>query len=192
MEAATEVRQARALSACLAGVQAGIIGTCWMLLWLGITAKWQQRSFWTPENLIASVFYGGGSIRSGFAWSTVVGLALYLLIYSLVGALFALALNRRVTRRQAVLGGMLFAVAWYFVSFRLLWKSVMPLVALLHTERPTVIGHLLFGAIMGRFPVYLNRLEAPPEEDTPESPTPQSPGQPVEPAPETQQTNESS
>ncbi len=192
MEAATEARRGRALSACLAGVQAGMLGAFWMLLWLGISAKWQQRSFWTPENLIASVFYGGGSIRSGFAWSTVVGLALYLLIYSLLGALFALALHGRVTRRQAMLGGMLFAVAWYFVSFRLLWKSVMPLVALLHTERSTVIGHLLYGAIMGRFPVYLTRLETLPEEDVPDPPPPQQPEQPADPAPETQQTNESS
>jgi hypothetical protein len=164
MDAATEVRRGTTLSVCLAGMEAGMVGACWMLLWLGVSAKWQQRSFWTAANLMASAFYGGGSIRSGFAWSTVAGLALYLFLYSLLGALFALALHGRVTGRRAVMAGVLFAAGWYFLSYRLLWKGIMPLVALLHTERPTMIGHMIYGAVLGRFPVYFRRLEQPPEE----------------------------
>jgi hypothetical protein len=188
MDAATEVHRPSPLSVCLAGIQAGMVGACWMLLWLGISAKWQQRSFWTAANLMASAFYGGGSIRSGFAWSTVTGLALYLAIYGVLGGVFAVVLHGKVTGRRAVLSGILFAAAWYLISFRLLWKGVLPLVALLHTERPTVIGHMLYGAILGRFPVYLNRLEPPPEE--PEIPVPPEPvgAEPVE----TNEANESS
>src|SRR5437867_476971 len=56
---AMEIRRPDALSATLAGLQAGMLGVCWMLAWLGLSAKWQNRSFWTAENLMATAFYGG-------------------------------------------------------------------------------------------------------------------------------------
>jgi len=151
-----------------------------MLLWLGVSAKWQQRSFWTSANLMASVFYGSSSIHSGFAWSTVAGIALYLFLYGVLGALFVMALRGRINGKRTILAGMCFALAWYYFSFHLLWKVVMPLVALLHTERPMVLGHLLYGAVLGRFPVYLNLLEPPPPAEPAEeaaSPDTIEPGQ---------------
>jgi len=47
---------------------------------------------------------------------------------------------------------MIFAVGWYYVSFRVIWNSLMPLIALLHVERTTAFGHLIYGAILGRYP----------------------------------------
>ena len=94
MAAATERRPAKFLTAFLAGLQAGMVGVWWMLAWMGASAVWQRRSFWTPENLMASVFYGDAAIRPGFAASTVSGLALYVLLYSLLGAGFAMAAGR--------------------------------------------------------------------------------------------------
>ena len=41
----------------------------------------------------------------------------------------------------------------------------MPVVALLHAPQPTAVGHLIYGAILGRYPAYLPApapvLEAP-------------------------------
>ena len=128
-----------------------------MLAWLGISAKWELRSFWTAENLMASAFYGDGAIRTGFALKTLSGLALYLLIYSTLGALFAAVVADRLPRFRVVLLGVLFGLGWYYFSFRLLWRSVMPLVALLHSARATALGHAIYGAVLGRFPVYLPR-----------------------------------
>jgi len=85
----TAHRPAKPLAVFLAGLQAGMIGICWMLAWLGLSAMGQRRSFWTAENLMASVFHGDAAIRRGFGFSTLSGIALYLLIYSLLGALFA-------------------------------------------------------------------------------------------------------
>jgi hypothetical protein len=132
-----------------------------MLAWLGVSATWQRRSFWTAENLLASAFYGDDAIRSGFAFSTLSGLALYLLLYSLLGAALAALVRERASQGRTVLLGMAFGMGWYYASFHLLWKSLMPLVPLLHTERPTVIGHLLYGAILGRYPGYLRKRAAP-------------------------------
>src|ERR1044071_5438412 len=78
MDAATERKPASTISALLAGLQGGMVGICWMLGWLGISAIWQRRSFWTAENLMASAFYGGSAIRGGFTAHTPSGVALYL------------------------------------------------------------------------------------------------------------------
>jgi len=95
MDATTETRATGTLTAFLAGLQGGMVGVLWMLAWLGVSATWQRRSFWTAENLLASAFYGDTAIRDGFAFSTLSGLALYLLVYSILGALFAAAIRER-------------------------------------------------------------------------------------------------
>jgi len=162
MDAATESRRASPLSAVSAGLQAGMLGAFWMLLWLGVSAVWQRRSFWTAENLMASAFYGEGAIRTGFATRTLSGLALYLVLYSLLGALLAVVVSDRMPRLRVFLVSLLFALIWYYLSFRLLWRSVMPLVSLLHSPQTTSVGHLIYGAVLGRYPVYLPQPPAPP------------------------------
>ena len=154
MDAATESSRPRSLSAFLAGLQGGMIGVLCMLAWLGISATWQQRSFWTAENLMATVFYGNRAIRSGFAGETVSGLAVYVALYSFLGALFAALLRDRLPRLRTFLLALVFALGWYYLSFRVLWRSVMPLVALLHVQGTTAFGHLIYGAVLGRYPAH--------------------------------------
>ncbi|HTS31155.1 MAG TPA: DUF6789 family protein [Bryobacteraceae bacterium] len=155
MDAATESRHAFRLTAASAGLQAGMLGAFWMLLGTGLSDVWQQRSFWTAENLMASAFYGERAIRSGFAERTLSGLALYLILYSLLGALLAVVVDDRLPRTRIFLVSVLFALGWYYLSFRLLWKSVLPLVALLHSMQSTILGHVLYGLVLGRYPAYL-------------------------------------
>ncbi len=187
MEPATDRGRTRGISRLLAGLQAGMVGVCWMLAWLGISAAWQRRSFWTAENLMASAFYGDRAIRAGFAERTLSGLALYLLLYSTLGAVFAWAAGDRLQRVRALLLALTFSLAWYYVSFQLLFKTVMPLVALLHAERSTMLGHLVYGTFLGRYPVYLprpQRTEQPAETQmgephTAEMPPVTAPGDPA-------------
>jgi hypothetical protein len=161
MEAATPRFRAAALPALLAGFQSGLIGALAMLFWLGIVAEWQQRNFWIPINLMASVFYGPDAIRSGFAAETVSGIAVYIALYTLLGGLVALGLRDRFPRLRTFVLSVAFAVAWYYLSFRLLWKSLMPYVALLHVERSTAMGHLIYGMVLGGYPAHLPKAEAP-------------------------------
>ena len=168
MVAATQRRFAKSLSAFLAGLQAGMVGVWWMLAWMGASAVWQRRSFWTPENLMASVFYGNAAIRRGFAASTVSGLALYVLLYSLLGAGFAMAVAGRLPRPRLALASVAFALCWYYAAFHLAAKTVWPLVVLLDTERTTFLGHALYGALLARFPVYLPRAAELPVASAPE------------------------
>ena len=158
MNASTAHRPANPLELFLAGLQAGMIGICWMLAWLGLSAMQQRRSFWTAENLMATVFHGGTAIRRGFGLTTLSGIALYLLVYSLLGAIFAWAIRTRFTGLGTLLLGVLFSLAWYGLWFRALGQTVMPLVWLLHAEKSTAFGHVIFGAWMARFPAYLPKL----------------------------------
>lgn len=138
-----------------------------MLAWLGVSANWQRRSFWTAENLFATAFYGDAAIRDGFGFSTLSGLALYLLIYSLLGAAFAAVLRERWSQSRTLLCGVLFAVAWYYATFFWLWRQLLPLVWLLHVERATLIGHLLYGTFLGRYPAHLRKPAKPAAEPDP-------------------------
>jgi hypothetical protein len=104
---------------------------------------------------MASGFFGAGAIHSGFAFETLSGLALYLSLYSLLGGLFALVLRDHLPRLRTLLLAILFGIAWYYLSFHLIWKRILPLVALLHVERSTAMGHLVYGTILGRYPAYL-------------------------------------
>ena len=159
MDAATQSETARLrLATFLAGLEGGTVGVLWMLAWLGVSSVWQQRSFWTPENLMATAFDRNSTLAPVFTWATCGGLALYLLIYSVLGATFSSVLRGRVPRRRVMLWAVVFALAWYYLSFRWIFKFALPLVALLHVEHSTVVGHLLYGTMLGRYPVYVQRL----------------------------------
>jgi hypothetical protein len=159
MDTATESRPARALlPALLAGLEAGMVGGLWMLAWLGVSSSWQQRSFWTPENLMATAFDRNATLPPGFTFGTCQGLALYLVIYCLFGALFAVVVGNRAARPRVLLLSVTCSLAWYYFTFRWAFTMTMPLVALLHVERSTILGHLVYGAMLGRYPVYIQRL----------------------------------
>ena len=174
MDAATPRGPTDGIAAFLAGLQAGMVGVCWMLLWLGLTSIRQLRSFWTAENLMASAFYGGSAIHEGFASETISGLALYVLLYTLLGALFAMIVRDHFSPVRTILFAMAFALGWYYLSFHVLWKSAIPLLALLHTEGPTLLGHVIYGIFLGRFPAYLRRettvITLPHDDRTPQFP----------------------
>jgi len=143
---------ARTLSVPLAGLQAGMLAALWMLAWMGATSVWQRRSFWTPENLLATAFYRHAALSDRFSGQTLSGLALYLLIYSSLGLIFATVVRLRLHPGRLVVVGILAGLGWYFLSFHLLWKAANPLIPLLHAERPTLLGHVLYGAMVARFP----------------------------------------
>jgi hypothetical protein len=170
METATQTRRERALRTFLAGLEAGMLGALFLLAWLGASAVWKGRGFWTAANLMASVFYGAGAIRAGFSGSTLSGVALYLLLYSLLGALFATALQTRMPRLRLTLVSILFAIFWYYLSFGVLWRAAAPLLARLHYAPATVWGHVIYGALLSRYPEY---LAGPPAQDVAE-PAPES------------------
>lgn len=155
MDVARDDRAQNLLQTSLAGLQAGMLAALWMLAGMGVAAAWQRSSFWTAENLLASTFYGSRAIHTGFAFSTLSGLALYLIVYSLFGCVFAIAVQTRLPRLRLLLVSVAAAVIWYYLSFDGIWRALSPLVPLLHAERPTLLGHVIYGVVLARFPRYL-------------------------------------
>lgn len=175
MDAGAERLRAKLkLATWLAGLEGGTVGVLWMLLWMGLSSAWQQRSFWTAENLMATAFDRNSTLAPAFTWETSAGLGLYILIYGLLGASFAMVVRDRAPRGRVMLLAVTFALAWYYFSFGWIFKSVLPLVALLHVEHATLVGHLLYGTMLGRYPIYVQRLmsAAPPEPSALPSPGP--------------------
>jgi hypothetical protein len=184
------VRSASALSAGLAGLQAGMLGALGLLAWLGIVSLWDRRGFWHDENLFATFFYGDDAVRGGFGVKTLPGLALYLIVYSALGVVFALAVRNHLAPRRLLLASLIFALGWFYLSFHLLWKSAMPLVYLLYADRPMIVGHLIYGVCLARYPSYLPGKKklgphAGPESDPPVSPPDARPIEDTEPTPPT-------
>jgi hypothetical protein len=139
----------------LAGLQAGTVGALNLLLWLGVCSVWRREDFWTSPNLLAEAFYPSAAFQTGGVWSSLFGVALYILLYGVLGTLFALAAGRPMTRLRLTLVAMAFGLGWYWIVYRWLWKVALPLAALIHGGRAVVLGYLLFGALLGRFPRYL-------------------------------------
>jgi hypothetical protein len=162
MEVSRDKPNSLPFSVPLAGLEAGMIAALWMLAWMGCNSAWQRRSFWTAENLLASTFYGSSAVRDGFAFGTISGLALYLLVYSSLGCLFAAVLGWKLPPVRLLLTLIVAALGWYYLSFHVIWKTFSPLIPLLHAERPTILGHVIYGALLARYPRYLPQLSAQP------------------------------
>jgi hypothetical protein len=73
-----------------------------------------------------------------------------------------------------LLFAVIFALGWYYLSFRLIYEKLLPLVALLHAEQQTIVGHLIYGIFLGR---YTDHLPHPP------SVRPDAESEPAPPAP---------
>ena len=147
----------------LAGIQAGIVGSLILLAYLALDAGWHSRSVWTIPNLLSCTFYGESAYIPGFGSRTGAGLALLLFIYGLLGALFGLVTQAQRKRTLVTVWGVIFAVIWFFLSFRFLWRFIDPMVPIYSPDRAMLAGHFLYGAFLGRlFPAYLQTLRGDP------------------------------
>lgn len=138
-----------------AGLQAGMLGVICLLIWVGVDASWVRRGFWSEENLFSSVFYGNEALRAGFSSKTLPGLAIYLMVYSTLGATFAVAAANRLPPFRRFLAAILFSLAWFYFAFHFLLKTAIPLAYLLYADRPMLVGHLVYGAWLARYQSYL-------------------------------------
>jgi hypothetical protein len=161
METLAGVRKPSRIYAALAGWQAGMLAVLGMLAAIGVVSAWFQRSFWTPCNVMATTFYGARALGRGLSWSCVSGIALYLILYSLLGAAFAAVMRPGSSRLRLALIGILTGVAWFYLWFGLLWPHLNPLVSLYTHDRPMLWGHMLYGALLSRFPEFGERLRKP-------------------------------
>jgi hypothetical protein len=154
----------------LAGVEAGVLGGLFVIVWLGILSLLQGRSLWSVPNLLASTFYGEVALRRGFRWSSLSGVALQLTVSSFAGLLFGLAVSGISSRSRVMFLGVATGLAWYFLSVGVFWKYVNPMVPLYARGSGMLLAHLGMGVFLGSFPRYVEALESGPEEGPPPLP----------------------
>jgi hypothetical protein len=143
----------------LAGIQAGVIGALILLGYVALDSAWHRRSVWTVPNLLASTFYGESAYRPGLGARTSAGVALLLVLYGVLGAVFGLVVRDQDSRLRVMLLGLIYGTGWFFLSFDVLWKYVNPLVNIYSPDRAMLVGHLLYGGTLGRrFPAYLRAI----------------------------------
>src|SRR5713101_5788780 len=87
----------------MAGLECGVLGGVFMLVWLAIISLLQGRSVWSIPNLLASTFYGEAALRRGFRWATLSGVALHLVMTAIVGMVFGLAVGGATNRSRVML-----------------------------------------------------------------------------------------
>ena len=149
-------------SRALAGLEAGVIGGVMLLVLVSLDSMWHRRPWWSFENLAGSVIYGQSALRRGLGRATLSGAALELVSGGVAGLLFGIVFARTKGRAMALVSGMSFGVVWFYLTHRLLFGWIGPLVPMYAAQPATLLGHVLLGLVLSRTPVlYWARLAAP-------------------------------
>lgn len=141
----------------LAGLQAGVLGAFLLLGCLMTSSIWNGRSVWATPNLFATTFLGSAVYRNHFVDATWIGLALILALHGGLGALWG-CIWREQSRRFLALYGAVVGIAVYFLLYDFAWKHINPLIAPYAPNRALQVGHILWGLMLGRSPVYARRI----------------------------------
>jgi len=136
----------------LAGLELGVVGGLIMMVWLALSAPLIGQPWWTTLNLLASHYYTHSVVRNGPGMATLSGMALQIVLGGAIGALVGILTP----------GGRLFglgvALAWYLISYGLLWKRFAPMVPVYGSQPLLIVGFFLYGSALGWYPEVLRKI----------------------------------
>jgi hypothetical protein len=141
----------------LAGLQAGVLGALIMFLCLMIGSLWYGRSIWVVPNLFSTTFFGSDAYRNHLLRTSWAGVALIVAIYGTLGTVWGCIWREKRKPWLAVYGALAGLVV-YFVFYDFLWLRVNPLVTLYAPDRQLELGHILWGMVLARSPLYARRI----------------------------------
>ena len=150
-------RRRGGLRYALAGLEAGVVATFFLFAWLMVGSVWGGRSIWQMPNLFATTFFGGGVYRNHFMRASWTGVALIVAMYGVLGVLWGCFWRER-RSPWLVLCGALAGLGVYFLFFDLLWNHMNPLITAYAPARQLQIGHVLWGMLLARSPMYARRI----------------------------------
>jgi hypothetical protein len=159
MESAGSPRPEK-LAFFLGGLQTGMLGALFSALWLALGSAFMGRGFWGASNAVATVL-NGGVYRRGFHFSSIAGLSLEVIVYSALGGAIALALRERLPRFRRTLSCIVLALTWFYVAYGLIWPHLAPVVIRVQPFSMAVVGHMIYGGILSRFPAYTGAVAEP-------------------------------
>jgi hypothetical protein len=111
------------------------------------------RGLWTPINAIGEFFGGSGQVSPGFAGGTsFLGLGIQLVMGGILGALYASAQERIDVPSLLFIAVYYGFVIWIVATF-LVTSWLKPWFHDILRAWPMVVGHLVFGSVLGFFAV---------------------------------------
>jgi hypothetical protein len=147
-----------ALRHALAGLQAGVLGALVIFACLMVGSLWQGRSIWVVPNLFATTFFGSDVYRNHLLRTSWTGIALIVAVYGLLGALWGSIWGDERTSSWLALYGAIAGLGVYFLFYDFLWRHVNPLIPLYAPDRQLQLGHVLWGMVLARSPLYARRI----------------------------------
>jgi hypothetical protein len=149
----------RSVRFALGGLETGVSGALAMLAWLAVASIWYRRTVWWIPNLFASAFYGGPAILYRFTKYTAAGIALDVFVYGALGCGFGLVWRAERGGARLLWTGMAVGLAAWYLLFRVVWSGVSPTAHLYTPDRQILIGNIIYGLMLTRFPKRAARLE---------------------------------
>ncbi len=184
MESAGSPRPEK-LAFFLGGLQAGMLGALFSAAWLALGSAFMGRGFWGASNAVATVL-NGGVYRRGLHFSSIAGLALEVIVYSALGGAIALTLRDTLPRFRRTLSCIVLALSWFYVAYGLIWPHLAPVVIRVQPFSMALVGHIIYGGILSRFPAYAGAVAEPQTAPEPAlEPVPSTPQTGTAPDPET-------
>jgi hypothetical protein len=144
----------------LAGIEAGVLGGLAMLCWMVTAAILERRPLWTIANVLGAAFYGGQAFEPGFGAPALAGLALHTFTAGLLGLLFGLLVGNSSNRPRVALLGVLAGLGWFYLAQAIIGHRAGVWGLLYGPPRTTVLGHVLYGFVLGGYPGRLRSTRA--------------------------------
>ena len=141
----------------LAGLQAGVLGALLLFACVMLGSLWHGRSIWVVPNLFSTTFFGSDAYRNQLLKTSWAGVAVTVAIYGLLGALWG-CIWRDERKRWLSLYGAIAGLAVYFLFYDFIWRHVNPIVTLYAPDRELQAGHVLWGLMLARSPLYSRRI----------------------------------
>jgi hypothetical protein len=110
---------------------------------------WYHHSIWVPANLFSTALYGSDAYLNRFASTSWAGLAIVLVMYGVMGAIWGLVWRDSRPRHSLVYGALCGAIT-YLLLFGIFWKRVDPLIALYAPVRQLEFATIIWGMIVVR------------------------------------------
>ena len=140
-----------------AGLQAGIVGVFWMLLCFFAGALLTGSGIWSVPNLFATVFHGEYAYQNEFFRSTWAGIALLVVIYGTIGALWGMIWRMRRPPLFSFAGALM-GVVTYYLFWDFIWPHANPLIADYAPLREVQLAHILWGLALAKSPAFAARI----------------------------------
>jgi hypothetical protein len=141
----------------LAGLETGLWGGVLVVLWLVIDSMLRGDLWYSKLNIAGAAFYGPAIYQMGRGRATIAGLALLVVIYSVLGAIFGLFGRTRGFLANLLLG-ITYALAWDVFAQQFIWRLLDSSAPGYFSRLATLMGHLLFGLSLTRFPVRFHAI----------------------------------